>query len=47
MKVAPPAAAGTPRSSRVTANISGDLYSDELDQVATNRGRLHVTNRAD
>jgi len=25
----------------VTANIYSDLYSDELDQVATNLDRLH------
>jgi integrase len=27
----------------VTANIYSDLYSDELDQVATNLDRLHTT----
>jgi integrase len=27
----------------VTANIYSDLYSDELDQVATNLDRLHIT----
>jgi integrase len=27
----------------VTANIYRDLYSDELDQVATNLDRLHTT----
>ena len=29
----------------VTANIYSDLYSDELDQVATNLDRLHSTER--
>ena len=29
----------------VTANIYSDLYSDELDQVATNLDRLHVIGR--
>ncbi len=27
----------------VTANIYSDLYSDELDQVATNLDRLHAS----
>ena len=27
----------------VTANIYSDLYSDELDQVATNLDQLHAT----
>ena len=27
----------------VTADIYSDLYSDELDQVATNLDRLHTT----
>lgn len=27
----------------VTANIYSDLYSDELDQVATNVDQLHTT----
>ncbi|HZE16782.1 MAG TPA: tyrosine-type recombinase/integrase, partial [Mycobacterium sp.] len=30
----------------VTANIYSDLYSDELDQVATNLDRLHTTETA-
>jgi integrase len=33
-------------TSTVTANIYSDLYSDELDQVATNLDRLHSTERS-